>query len=208
MSPFKIVRSSSVDSANRSVTTYKVDRPPTNKCWEIALLQAVSGEDDTINKNELVDKTNKESDGVEAFQEEIKRKDTIPLMHTPHKIAKNDMDKNDIKMFIHDFYEGKDSHILDIKPDTLGKGRIFLLKRSPLLHSESDAEDIKDEDVTSGRNRSPAFRKDVVNDGKPDILMEEHEVRDVEQDAGLLEDILDFVKSKLGVQDAIQGCSS
>ena len=51
-----------------------------------------------------------------------------------------------------------------------------------MLHSESDAEEIKDEDVTSGRNRSPAFCKDAANDDKPDIPIEEYEFRDAEGD--------------------------
>ena len=99
------MRLSSVNSANGSVTTYKVEKPPIDERWEIALLNAVSGEDDTISKNELGDKKNKVSDGVEVFQEAIKRKDTIPLMNTPHNTAKNDMDKNDIKMFLHNLYK-------------------------------------------------------------------------------------------------------
>ena len=120
-----------------------------------------------------VDKTKKENDGVEALQEAIKRKDRVPLTYTPHNIAKDDVDRSDIKVFPDNVYEEKDSHPHDVKLDTLGKGRISLLKRSPSLHSESDAEEIKDEDVTSGRNRSPAFCKDAINDGKPDVLMEE-----------------------------------
>ena len=76
---------------------------------------------------------------MEAFQEAIKRKDGAPLTYTPHNIAKDDVDRSDIKVFPDNVYEEKDSHPPDIKLDTLGKGRISLPKRSPSLHSESDA---------------------------------------------------------------------
>ena len=81
MSPFKIVRSASVDGANRSVTTYKVERSPTSECWDVALLEAISGKSNVKDTKISVDKTKNESDGVEAFREAIGKKDSSFYAH-------------------------------------------------------------------------------------------------------------------------------
>ena len=89
---------------------------------------------------------------MEVFPEAIKRKDRIPSTHTPQDIAKDDIDWIDIEVFHDEVNKGKDSHPPDINPDNPGKGRISLLKRSPSLHSKSDAEEVKDKDITSARS--------------------------------------------------------
>ena len=104
----------------------------------MALLEAISGKNNVKDTKMLLDKTEKENDGVEAFREAIGRKDRVPSIYSPQDMTKDYMDGVDIEMFPNEVHEGKDSGPPDIKldtfcrnSDTLGKGRISLLKRSP-----------------------------------------------------------------------------
>ena len=120
-------------------------------------------------------------------------------------MAKDDIDWIDIEVFPGEVNKGKDSHPPDINPDNPGKGRISLLKRSPSIHSESDAEEVKDEDITSARSRSSEYCKGTDTDYKPDLSLEGQEILTVEQVIGPQGYIRDRVKSKVGTQDVSTG---